>query len=140
MKIEFELDEEQTKLFEDMVAGIPSGDIYSGDIFSTDCIGSWAYGLAHRKESFRANLEWLIFDKSKIKAKNEEELVEQFRDFSLTKDDLPEGYYILDLRKCREIVKAGVIQHGISFIDGGCDAIAVNFIIQEVLLGEDRYL
>lgn len=129
MNLTIELDEVRTLLFEQAVE-----DVLGSDTFDTDCIGSWAEGLAHRSDA-NGLMHWLVKSKGADDA-DEEELIERFRADKEPLGDLPEGYYHLRHREARLIVSEGLLRHGTNFLDGTTDLHDLGSVVRQILLGE----
>jgi len=112
------------------------GFYFSGtpDIFSVDISGYWLQGVSSWRNSYlachtEARSLLYTFDL------DDEAALVAFRKGV----ELPEHYYAIDRNLGLRVVSLGLLTYGLAFVDGRCDAIDLDRIIQEVLLGEVVY-
>jgi len=111
------------------------GFYFSGtpDIFSGDISGTWLETVTTTMTSHLAH-----HDQGESLDETFDSDWEAVAAFKKGKQ-LPEQYYVIDRNLGLRVVALGLLTYGIAFVDGRCDAIDLDRIIQEVLLGEVVY-
>ena len=132
MKIEIDLDDEYSEMFEAAVH-----DVLDPSIFNENAIGHWACNVAQKIDADGYN-HWLLFEASETRCQNEKQLIEQFFKGEELKE-LPEGYFHLGYSEAVKIVIQGFIQNGIIFVNSTPDGDDLSSAIETVLFGEVRY-